>query len=328
MATVWVDDDKIKSDYNIRKKTWNCVCVMKPNDKTSDTNDDVKTKTSTKHMKRDTWQVNVHVVFLLVRVVVILTHCTPHRVAQVRVFALISSMHEVSVTLRLWSLHSIQLPTLPILLQSPAALAALQLPRGYVVTLCTPPTRRWGLRTNPTPTQSKQALSRRLQAWHLQKKLVRRLDSLVRVSWRVERGQTRNACAWPGHRRRCSEWPPLARTHAKHLRMNPLVHDFSAASGSRTDSVRTIMARNSSWDWNWRSPSAVSHSCHRWKSSGLRSGEHGGHVRSWISRSFKNSLVRRLVRDGALSSCHHQLDVSVPRRATQCGKYTSSSIRM
>ena len=40
----------------------------------------------------------------------------------------------------------------------------------------------------PVP-RSKQALSRRLQAWHLQKKLVRRLDSLVRVSRRVERDQ-------------------------------------------------------------------------------------------------------------------------------------------
>ena len=87
MATVWVDDDKTKSGYKIKKKTWNYVCVVKPNDKTSDTNDDVKTKTNTKHMKRDTWQVNVHVVFLLVRVVVILTHGTPLCVAQVvRVF--------------------------------------------------------------------------------------------------------------------------------------------------------------------------------------------------------------------------------------------------
>ena len=33
-----------------------------------------------------------------------------------------------------------------------------------------------------------------------------------------------------------------------------------------------------------------------------------------MSRSFKNALVRRLVCDGAVSSCHHQLDVSVPRR--------------
>ena len=70
MVTVWVDNDKIKSDYNIKKKTWNYVCVVKPNDKTSDTNDDVTTKTNTKHMKRDTWQVNVHAVFLLVRFVV------------------------------------------------------------------------------------------------------------------------------------------------------------------------------------------------------------------------------------------------------------------
>ena len=74
MATVWVDDDKTKSDYNINKKIWNCVWVVKPNDNTSDTNDDVTTKTNTVHMKRDTWQVNVQVVFLLVRVVVIFTH--------------------------------------------------------------------------------------------------------------------------------------------------------------------------------------------------------------------------------------------------------------
>ena len=94
--------------------------------------------------------------------IVIFTHCTPHPVAQVvRVFALISSMHEVSVTLRLWALHSIQLPLLfvlpllSILLQSPAVPAALLLPRGLVVTLCTPPTMRCGLRTNPSPTHQK-----------------------------------------------------------------------------------------------------------------------------------------------------------------------------
>ena len=111
------------------KKTWNCVCVVKPNDKTSDTDDDVTTKTNPVHMKRDTSQVNVHVVFLLVRVVVIFTHCTPHRVVQVvRVFALISSMHEVSDTLRLRALHSIQLPLLFILLKSPAVPAVFLLP--------------------------------------------------------------------------------------------------------------------------------------------------------------------------------------------------------
>ena len=59
MQEIWlqselVDDDKTKSDHNIKKKTWNYVCVVKPNDETSDTNDNVKTKTNTKHMKRDT----------------------------------------------------------------------------------------------------------------------------------------------------------------------------------------------------------------------------------------------------------------------------------
>ena len=55
MATVRVDDDKIKSDYNFKKKkTWNCVCVVKTNDETSDTNDDVTAKTNIVHMKRDT----------------------------------------------------------------------------------------------------------------------------------------------------------------------------------------------------------------------------------------------------------------------------------
>ena len=40
-------------------------------------------------------------------------------------------------------------------------------------------------------------------------------------------------------------------------------------------------------------------------------------------------LQKRLgARDGAFSSCRHQLDVSVPRHAMQCGKYTLSSIRM
>ena len=56
--------------------------MVKPNDKTSDTNDDVSTKTNTVHMKRDTRQVSAHVVFLLVRVVVIFNHCAPRRVAQ------------------------------------------------------------------------------------------------------------------------------------------------------------------------------------------------------------------------------------------------------
>ena len=127
-------------------------------------------------------------------------------------------------------------------------------------------------------------------------KVAQLLDSLVRVSRRVDRDP-----------------------HAQHLRMNPMVHAFSAASGSRADNARTIMALSSSWDVKCRSPSAVSHSCQRCKSSGLRSGEHGG----------------KLVCDGALSSCHHQLDVSVPsapcnvagtrRPASECSIQPSSS---
>ena len=61
MVTVWIDDDKIKSDYNM-KKNWNYVCVVTQHDKTSNTNDDVTTETNLVHMKRDTWQVSVHVV--------------------------------------------------------------------------------------------------------------------------------------------------------------------------------------------------------------------------------------------------------------------------
>ena len=53
MATARIDHDQIKSDYNM-KKTWNYVCVVRQHDETSDTNDDVTSKTNTVHMKRDT----------------------------------------------------------------------------------------------------------------------------------------------------------------------------------------------------------------------------------------------------------------------------------
>ena len=54
MATVCIDDDKIKSDNNIKKKTWNYVCVVTQHDETSDTIDDVTTKTNTMHMQLET----------------------------------------------------------------------------------------------------------------------------------------------------------------------------------------------------------------------------------------------------------------------------------
>ena len=50
---------------------------------------------------------------------------------------------------------------------------------------------------------------------HAQKKRAQRLDSLVRVSRRDERDQKK--ARELVHRRRCSKWPPLARTHAKLL---------------------------------------------------------------------------------------------------------------
>ena len=107
--------------------------------------------------------------------VVMLTHCTPHRVAQVvRVF--VSSMHEVNVTLRLWALHSIQHPLLFILLQSLAVLPALLFPWGYVVTLCTPPTRRWGLRTNATPTHFTAPSDSRRIFWSCRRNLIIAFD--------------------------------------------------------------------------------------------------------------------------------------------------------
>ena len=113
-----------------QEETWNCVFVVKPNDKTSDTNDDVTTKTNTAHMKRDTWQVNVHVVFLLVRVGLHThsLHTTSRGSSPCVCTHLIHAWR--SVTLRLWALHFFQLPTLLILFQSPAAPTALLLPRG------------------------------------------------------------------------------------------------------------------------------------------------------------------------------------------------------
>ena len=53
----------------------------------------------------------------------------------------------------------------------------------------------------------------------------------------------------------------MARTHAKHLFTSPQWCTPLERLQGRDRTLRTIMACNSSWDWNWRSPSAVSHSC-------------------------------------------------------------------
>ena len=68
----------------------------------------------------------------------------------------------------------------------------------------------------PLP-RSKQELSRCLQVLHPQQKLAQLLDSLVSVSRLVERDQKKTRACELVHHKRSWEWPPLARTHAKHL---------------------------------------------------------------------------------------------------------------
>ena len=132
IATVWVDDDKIKLDYNFKKKTWNCVCVVKT--ERWDVRHQWRRENQDQHSAHETRHLTSECArSLLVSSCCRHTHSlhTTSRGSRLKsaCLQLISSMHEVSVTLRLWALHSIQLPTLLILLQSPAAPTALLLPR-------------------------------------------------------------------------------------------------------------------------------------------------------------------------------------------------------
>ena len=134
----WQDKVGLQHEENL-----DSVCVVTQHDKTFDTNNKVTSKTDTVHMKRDTWQVSVHVVFLLVRVVVIFTHCTPHRVAQVvRVSHVIHACSERHSS----TLSSPFNPTSssshsPSISRSPCCSSSTS--TRVVVTLRTPPTRRW-----------------------------------------------------------------------------------------------------------------------------------------------------------------------------------------
>ena len=110
---------------------WYCVCVVKRSDEPHDTNDNVTTETqSTFHTAHINFQ---HVNWCMrdpmcaksSSQVLVVTICTPHRGSSLSCASLMSSMHAVSVTLRLWVLHSIQLPLLLILFQSPALPFAL-----------------------------------------------------------------------------------------------------------------------------------------------------------------------------------------------------------
>ena len=58
----------------------------------------------------------------------------------------------------------------------------------------------------------------------------------------------------------------------------------------------------------------------QWKIEGTEY-EYGEHLRSWMSRSFKNILKCRLGCDETLSSCRHLLHLSVPIHVIQCDEY-------
>ena len=149
MTTVWIDDDKMKSDYNMKKnwkyvrgdtERWNVRHQWQRD------NQDQHSAHETRHLTSECAR------SLLVGSCCRYLHSLPHRVTQVvRGFALISSMHEVGVTLRLWALHSIQL-FFSHYFNLPQFLLSFHFQED-IVTLCIQSTRSWGVRTNPSSSQ-------------------------------------------------------------------------------------------------------------------------------------------------------------------------------
>ena len=95
-----------------------CTCVTKPSDKTHDTNDNVTTKTTstfhTAHMNLNTW-IDARVIPRAHGPAVRFRSLWFNITSWMKFMlcaSLMSSMHVVCVTLRLWALHSIQLPLL------------------------------------------------------------------------------------------------------------------------------------------------------------------------------------------------------------------------
>ena len=137
---------------------------MKPNDETSDTYDNVKTKINTKHMKLYIWrdeQVNVHVVFLLVLFGLrssysLIAHTS--RGSRCPRVCLISSVHEVSV-------HSSTLssPFHPTSSSHSSSISrssccpSTSTRLSSKITCATSP-RRWGQLTSPFPTHKNEFL--------------------------------------------------------------------------------------------------------------------------------------------------------------------------
>ena len=157
--TVWLQVHNLTT-ISRRKElyTWYCVCVVKPSDKTHDTNDDVSTKTQstsdTAHMNLNTWiDARVipcahspvvrfwsswsahHIVAQVVRVSHVIHACGERHSS-----TLSSPFHPTSS-----SSHSLSISCSPSC-SSSATLRA-------VVTLRIPPKRRWSLMTSLTSPQ-------------------------------------------------------------------------------------------------------------------------------------------------------------------------------
>ena len=127
--------------------TWNCVCVVKLNGKTSDTNDNVKTKIqsniNTKHRKPNNdvthlgEHVNVRVVVTVLSVLVLFgsSHSFLAHIAWLEMSACLSHLIHAWSERFVWLSCSLHRPHLPSLIphQPQAVRATLQLPRGHVV---------------------------------------------------------------------------------------------------------------------------------------------------------------------------------------------------
>ena len=153
MATVWIDDDKIKSYYNIKKtwitNAWWHSTIRRPTPMTT-----WHPRPTQCTWKRDTWQVSVHVVFLLVLFSLVSSssliahHIAVFKAQVVRVSHLIHAWSERHSSTLSSPFHptSSSLYSSSISRSSCCSFTSTRL----VGTLRIPPTRRWGLRTNPT----------------------------------------------------------------------------------------------------------------------------------------------------------------------------------
>ena len=130
--TIWLQMHKWTTKSRRKElNNWYCVCVVKPSDKTHDTNDNATTKTQstfhTSHTNLNTWI--LHPAQFHVRIVQWsgLGRHDLHTTSWLKfdLCASLMSIHALSVSLRLWALHSNQLPLLFIFFQYLAVTPAL-----------------------------------------------------------------------------------------------------------------------------------------------------------------------------------------------------------